>query len=451
MIQPKRIIIVGGNAAGPAAAAKAKRVNPSTQVIMFEAGNYISTGTCEIPYVISGRIKSYEDVVYFSANSFKEKKGVDVFVNHSVESINRKEKTISVKSKADSSVKEFNYDNLILATGSQSRLIPGFDNNYKNLFLLKSISDLVKVKQYLDNNNVKKAVVIGSGYIGLEACEALVDLGISVTLLEKLSLPIPTAEKQIGLKVKELLKINAVNFISEIPDIEPVIKDGKITAIKMADEFIDTDLVFLSIGFKPNTYLAQQAKLEIGKTGAIKVDRKLRTSDRNIFAAGDNIEIINRITNKSDYFPLATYARDYGHIAGENAAGGNINTEPVVKNVSVKIFDSFYSSVGLSSFEAEKNNISFKSVSAETYNLVKVMPGSRKVFGKILFDPDKMTILGASFFGGNEVSGYADLISSLIYTNQKVDTLSKINYNYTPPLSPFTNLLYLLGKKVIKN
>ena len=448
-MKPDRIIIVGGNAAGPAAAAKAKRVNPSAQVIMFESGNYISTGTCEIPYVISGDVKNYEDIVYFSAASFKKAKGVDVYVNHTVEEIKRREKVVVVNDTVENKTKVISYDTMVLATGSTARLLPGFDKAYKNIFTLKNINDLIKTKDYLNTESVKKAIIIGSGYIGIEACEALKQLGLNVTLLEKENFPVPIAEKEISKKVADIIKANSITFFSSIPPIEPVVKDEKIVAVKMGEDFLETDLVIIAVGFIPNTYLAQKSKLETSKKGAIKVDRKLRTSDRNIFAAGDNIEFVNRITNKPDYFPLAAYARSLGHVAGENAAGGNINAEPLIRNVSVKIFDSFYASVGITCREAESYGIDFSFVTAEVSNLVDVMPGSRKVFGKILYKSEDKKILGASFLGGREVSGYADLISALIHSSQSMEILSKINYNYTPPLSPFTNLLYVLGRKAI--
>ena len=188
--------------------------------------------------------------------------------------------------------------------------------------------------------------------------------------------------------------------------------------------------------------------LEIGKTGAIKVDNKLKTSDYNIFAAGDNVEIINAVTNRPDYIPLATIAHQCAHAAGENAAGGNTYIEPFIKNLAFKIFDKYFVSVGLSSFEAEEKGLYFSAVSDIQPNLVKVMPESSNVFGKIIFDRNNKRILGAAFLGGKEVSGYGNLISAFIKTKQPGDILSKVNYNYTPPLSPFINLLSVLGRKI---
>jgi CoA-dependent NAD(P)H sulfur oxidoreductase len=449
MISAKRIIIVGGNAAGPAAAAKAKRVNPNAKVTLFEAGSFISTGTCEIPYVLSGEIDSYENIVYYSAESFLNKKGVEVFINHQVENINRKDKTIAVKNLRTNEVINYPYDSLILTTGSYARSLPGFTESIKNVFQLKTISDLINVKKYIDANSVQSATIIGSGYIGIEASEALYKKNIKVTIVEREKLPLPNAEAEISKKVLAVLEKNSIRFLDSVQNLEPFIKEDKVISIKCDDELIQTDLVIQAVGVSPNNFLAKSAKLEVGKFGGIKVDKKLKTSDRNIYAAGDNIEFVNAITGKSDYMPFATYAHTFGHIAGENAAGGSVNAEPVIKNVGVKIFDNYFTSVGLDSCEGENSRFKTESVSAEVWNLVRVMPGSRKVFGKLIFDVENNRILGASFFGGQEVSGFADLISSAIYTEQKIDYLKKINYNYTPPLSPFINLLSVLGRKAV--
>jgi NADPH-dependent 2,4-dienoyl-CoA reductase/sulfur reductase-like enzyme len=447
MISGKRIIIVGGNAAGPAAAAKAKRVNPNAKVTLYEASSFISTGTCEIPYVLSGEIDKYEDIVYYSPETFLNKKGVEVFINHHVESIDRRGKNITVKDLQTDKTIIRPYDSLILSTGSVARRIPGFYKELKNVFQLKTIDDLIEVEKYIDLHSVDTITIIGSGYIGIEASEALTSKNLKVLLLEKENLPLSIAETELSKKVLNQLEKNSVQFIGGIKSIEPFIKEDVVISIKHDDKYIQTDLVLLTLGILPNNTLAERAKLELGKFGGIKVDKKLRTIDRNIFAAGDNIEVVNAITGKQDYLPFATNAHSYGHIAGENAAGGNVNAEPIIKNVSVKIFDNYFASVGLSSSDAENTRFKIDSISAEIANLVKVMPGSRNVFGKIIYESESNRILGGSFFGGKEVSGYADLIASAIYSKQKIDFLEKVNYNYTPPLSPFINLLSFLGRK----
>ena len=448
MIKPKEIIVIGGNAAGPAAAAKAKRTNPDAHVTMFETGEYISTGTCEIPYVLSGEIKSYKDLLYFDSKSFREKKGVDVYIKHKVEEINRKEKEIKVLDLYNGTTHFYKYDKLIIATGAKPKSLKQFSIPAKNLFTLKNIANLLKVKEYLHANEVRSILVIGSGYIGLETADVLSSKGFNITVIEKENRPLPVAEPEIQLLIEDILTKNNVRFFGSVKNLKPNYSEDKIESLNVDGRIIEADMIIISVGFLPDSDLAKNAKLEIGEYGGIRVDGTLKTSDPHIYAAGDCIEIINEITKRPFYLPLATISHDYAHIAGENAAGRNKRVNPVVKNISVKLWDKFFISVGLSSSEAKENKFKFKAESDTAYNRVTVMPGSEKVFGKIIYEAESKRILGASFIGGEEVSGYGDLISALIKAKQSAKILADINYNYTPPLSPHLNLLSLLGRKI---
>ena len=446
MNRPVKIIVVGGNAAGPAAAAKAKRYNANADVMLFEASEFISTGTCEMPYVLSGDIADYRKIVFFSPSSFQEEKGVKVFVKHFIQEIDSKKKKVFVKDLIEDKIIELDYDRLILATGSKSKTLPGFDTQLKNVFTLKNINDLIQLEEFIKKDKASNSIIIGSGYIGLETAEALIKRNIQVKVIERYSKPLPLADKEFPDEILKILNQNNVEFLGGVKEIEPVISGDKLIALRIGDKFIKTDIVLLSVGFEPDTFLARSAKLEIGKSGAIKVDQYLKTSDRFIYAAGDNAEVINAVTGKPDYLPLATHAYYLGHIAGENAAGGNIKFDHFVKNISIKIFDKFFTSVGLSSVEAANYGFDVEVSFAKARNLVAVMPGSDYVFGKVLADKKSKRILGASFLGGREISGYADLLSALIKIKTPASALSNINYNYTPPLSPFVNLLSIIGK-----
>lgn len=449
--KPNKILVVGGNAAGPAAAAKAKRTSPESDVIMFEAGEFISTGTCELPYVLSNEIKDWKEIIFFDQHTFEKEKGVKVYLNHYVEKIDRTKRTITVLNKLSNHRYEEQYDKLILATGSIAKYIPSLPKNLQNVFTLKNVKDYLAIKNFIENNHVRKILIIGAGYIGLEASEAFHKLGFDVTILEKESLPMPSSDIEISHLIKEILEKNKINFLGDAHDVKYKISDGKLKAITYKGWEFDFDLILIAIGFEPNNFLAVSSSLQVGKYGGIKVDQKLKTTDFNIYAAGDCIEIKNKITNKDDYIPLATIAYNSGHIAGENAAGGNAYIKPVIKNAAVKVFDKYLAYVGINSVEAKENKFKFESISATANNLVHVMPDSQKVFGKIIYEKYTQKILGAFFLGGKEVSGYADLISSFINNNIKVSELSNISFNYTPPLSPFINLMTILGKKLNKD
>ncbi|MBT8380191.1 MAG: FAD-dependent oxidoreductase, partial [Ignavibacteria bacterium] len=288
----------------------------------------------------------------------------------------------------------------------------------------------------------------GSGYIGLEVVESLIKRNVKVKVVEKESRPLPAEDKRFGDEILKLFHDYNVEFIGDVKETEPVLSDEKLLAVKVDENIIETDLVLVSVGFEPDNFLARLAKIDLGKSGGIKIDQYAKTSNRFIYAAGDNVEVLNAVTGKQDYIPLATHAYNLGHTAGENAAGGNVKYDPFVKNISVKIFDKYFASVGLSKLEAKSNGFDVKIISVKARNLVAVMPRSDFVLGNLLVDKNKNKILGASFWGGSEVSGYADIISSLIKLNAPANMLSKINYNYTPPLSPFINLLSIIGKQV---
>lgn len=448
MIKPGKIIIVGGNAAGPAAAAKAKRFNPEAEVILFEASNFISTGTCEIPYVLSGEIDDYKKIIFFSAEKFFDEKGVKVFVNHKVKSIDRKGNKVVVRDLKRNQIFEFSYAKLVLATGSVAKIPEQFPASLKNVYTLKNVQDLINILELVKEKKLNKVVIVGSGYIGLEAAEAFNKLGISVTIMEKGRFPHPSAEPEIQHLIYELLKQRDISFYGKADKFKTMTSEDYLKNINLDSRLLEFDIVLVTTGFIANVELAEGCGLEVGTKGGIKVDSRLRTSCQDIYAAGDCIEIVNAVTNRSDYIPLATIAHDFGHIAGENAAGGNKRTGVVVKNLSVRIFDKYLVSVGLSTEEAFNEKYIFDSVQEVVPNLIEVMPESEKVFGKIIYEKDSKRILGASFFGGKEVSGYGDLISTLIKTRQSADVLASINYNYTPPLSPMVNLLSVLGRKI---
>lgn len=451
MYKPNKIIVVGGNAAGPSAAAKAKRINPSAEVILFEASEFISTGTCELPYILSGEIENYEKIVFFTPDTFLKEKGVKVFTNSVVKFIDRKRRKIVVLSKLTNTSNEFYYDKLILTAGSRANEIPNLPFSTENVFSLKNVQDYIKIKNHISTNEIKNILVVGSGYIGLEISDAFNKSGYNVTILEKEKLPMPSADEEIQHLIKSAIENTNIKFLSGDDQVKFIILNNKFSQLKFDSRYIDFDMAVVAAGVSPNVMLAEEAKLRIGSFGGLIVDSKLKTSDPNIYAAGDIVEVKNVITKKNDYIPLATNAHSYGHIAGENAAGGNKIADPILLNSAFKFCNNFIAQVGLTQKQAEDVSYNVNMVTAVAYNKVRVMPNSAKVFGKVIFDKYSGLILGASFVGSEEVSGYADIIATMIQNNIPAKKLSKTNFNYTPPLSPFVNLLSILGRKIEEN
>lgn len=448
MIRPKKIIVVGGNAAGAAAAAKAKRLAPETEILMFESSSFISTGTCELPYIFSGEINSPKDLVFFDANSFKKEKGVNVFTNHRVESIDRKNKFVMIKNLISGHSYKENYDKLILATGSKAVSHPQLYSNYRNVFNLKSVQDAINILKINEKKNFKRTAIIGAGLIGLECAESFSKNGTEVLLIDSAGNPLSNNEDFVQNSVTDLLKQNNIKFFPNERELKFSVKDEIIKSLTLSGWSFEIDLIITAIGFEPNNQLAIASRLSLNENGTVKVNNKLQTDDPNIYACGDLISSICPITNKNYYTPLATSARKSGYTAGENAVGGNKIYSPSVRNISLRFFNRNFAFVGLNFNELKIQKEKVASVESTAFNKVEVMPGADKVFGKIYFVKESKKILRAVFIGGQEVSGYLDILSILIKEKIPLNRLGEYDFNYTPAISPFNNLLNILGKKV---
>ncbi len=439
----KKIVIVGGRAAGPAAAAKARRENPEAAITMIEAGKYISTGTCEIPYLVSGEVGSAEELVFFSPEHFKHRYDVEVLTKTRVTAITTRARVVKVE--RGSAQYEIPYDRLVLATGAKNRIHPQFPPELKNVHYVRNIESAEDLLSRLEPGN-GKWLIVGASYSGIEFSESLVKRGKEVLLLEKDTLPAPGFDPEIRELIKEVLLKNRVEFTGNAPEIKVFTSGDKISKIKLEGRLIEIEGVIVNTGIDPETGLAKQAGLDIGPKGGIKVDNRMRTSDQYIFAAGDCVELKELITGKHVILPQATLARDGGYVAGANAAGGNDFMYPVLRNTAIRVFDKFATKTGKCLETLDDLRIPYRTVTAMADGIINVMPGARKVFGKLIIGTDGK-ILGAGFFGGPEVSGYCDLIALAIKSGIKASDLRHGNYNYTPTLSPFKNIIEALAIK----
>jgi NADPH-dependent 2,4-dienoyl-CoA reductase/sulfur reductase-like enzyme len=439
----KKIVIVGGRAAGPAAAAKASRENPEAEITMIEAGRYISTGTCEIPYLISNEVSSAKELVFGSLESFLSHYNTKVLLQTEVISINRRVRKIELK-KGEVNF-SLDYDRLILTTGSNHRIDPLFSPAFKNVFYVKNIEEIERLLES-GSINGKKWCVIGASFAGIEFADALNRAGNKVIMLDREVLPGKSFAFEIRQLIKETLTQNGIEFFHTPVDPQIILDGNKIVKIKIEGYLKEIDNLIVAIGVVPNSELAKKAGIEIGSLGGIRVDNRMKTSDPYIFAAGDCTEIKEKVTGRHVFLPQATIARDGGHVAGANAAGGNEFMYPVIKNVALRVCDKFATRTGVCETTLKSLNIPYKIVMATTDALVKVMPGSQKVLGKLLIASDGK-LLGAGFFGGTEVSGYADIIALAIKSGIRIQDLKHNCFNYTPTLSPFKNIIELLAHK----
>jgi NADPH-dependent 2,4-dienoyl-CoA reductase/sulfur reductase-like enzyme len=438
----KRIVVIGGLAAGPSAASKAKRVNPSAEVILFEQGEYISYGICELPYYVSGSINDERKLITFTPEELREKRGVVAKVRHRVEKILPTKRTVVVHDVQRNEAIDYSYDKLIIATGSRPKKVelPGADA--KNVFVVKNLESGLRLRKFLEHERPRKAVIIGGGYIGMEMCEALTLAGVEITLLHRSELPMAGLARETRQAVADELVRHGVQFVPNVKvealssGQQPAARFRDITRILTNKGSFDAGVVVLSIGVEPEVELARSARIALGPTGAIRTDEMQRTNVDNIYAAGDCCEVRNLINNRRMYLPLATVASKAARVAGENAAGGRARFQGAVRAIAVKVFDLEVAQVGLSADEAAESGFDVSTEMIQAYSRVAIMPGSKLITVIYILDRKSKRLLGANLFGGEGVTLRANVLAVAIQHKLTVDDISQLDLAYAPPFSP---------------
>jgi len=429
----KRIIIIGGLSAGPSAAAKARREDENVEILLFEKGTNISYATCGMPYAFSGIIENRSDLIVVDPELMKNRFNIDVKLNEEIINIDTEKKIVYSKTN------DYNYDKLIFATGAKS-MVPPIKNIKRatNWSTCRSMIDFDKITKEGLSNTSKHITVIGAGLIGVEVAENLKKRGKEVTLIEGKSQILPMWKHKFGSFAETILKSKKIEVITSGAVSEFELNEaGKITGVKIeGKKVVKTDFVIMSVGVKPNTELLLQKGAEHIENGALKVNKKMETSIRDVYAAGDNVSIKNIQTGEFDYFPLGTHSNKGGRAAGANATGKNILFNGAYKTAIVKVFDYTLARTGLSSMYLREKNIPFKTVLTVGGSTPSYYPNQKDLITEIYYNPKSEEILGAELFGEVGVDKRVDVLSTAIYAKLKITDLSQLDLAYAPPFSP---------------
>lgn len=447
----QRILVIGGLAAGPSAASKAKRVNPDAEVLLFEKGEHVSYGICEIPYYIGGVVNDYADLVPLDAAGLESSRGIKVKIGHSVEQIFATKKRLLVRDLNRDKLSEFPYDKLIIATGSNSRNAGMEGKDAKNIFRVKSLADGMAVKKFVEEKKPGRCVIVGGGYVGMEMCEALVARGIGVIVLHLDDYPMTGLEDVTRKAVLSELTKNGVSFKPrQIVTRFVTDSGGNVRSVVTETGSFDCDFVVLSVGVEPNTSLAMDARIRLGRHKGILTDERQSTSIDSIYAAGDCCEVKNVVTGKHVYIPLATYASRQGRVAGENAAGGRAVFKGAIRAIAVKVFGLEVAQVGISSNEAEEAGFDYELVHVTTDSKVHYLPGNEKIDIVAIADRKSHRLLGANVFGGAGSVLRSDVLGLAIQQKMTVEDLSQLDLIYSPPFSPLWDPVLVLANQLKK-
>ncbi|MGI6113402.1 MAG: FAD-dependent oxidoreductase [Mahellales bacterium] len=438
-----KIVIVGGVAAGASAATKARRTDEHAQIIVFEKGSYMSFANCGLPYYIGDYIKQREHLLVVSKELFKKRFNIDVKTDHEVIRIDRQNKRVQVKDLLTGSQFYEDYDKLILAPGARP-IRPDIENiNLGNVFTLTTIPDVDKIKELLSKRQVREAVIVGGGYIGLETAEGLKNVGVNVTIIELAEQIVPVFDIEMTVRVMDTMVKNGIDIILGRKVVKLLGKHS-VNLVQLDDgTSIPADLVLLTVGIKPNIELAQQAGLKVGK--GIIVDSRMLTSDPDIYAAGDAVEINHLVTQKPYWIPLAGPANKQGRVAGANAAGDNKVFKGAMGTSILKMFDMTLAKTGLSEKEAKAAGLDFGVSYTHSAHHAGYYPGSRMMTIKLIWEKGSNRLLGAQIAGGEGVDKRIDVLAAAIYGGFTLFDLEQLDLAYAPPYSSAKDPVILAG------
>jgi CoA-dependent NAD(P)H sulfur oxidoreductase len=430
-----RLVILGGVAAGTKAASRARRLDPEMEITVYQKEPEPSISECGLPYLLSGVVEERDDLVARTPEKFAEK-GIEVLVRHSVERIDSGGKNLSVLNLDTGEALEDTYDRLVIATGARAVLPPIAGAELEGVFKFRFLTDTDEIGRYIEEQSPNKATIVGGGYIGLEVAENLCRLGMEVSLIEGEDRVALAYGPEVSENVEAELEANGVGVYTG-EKVDEFTGEGRVRGVKFGDRELETDLIIVGVGIKPNVELAAEAGVEIGTTGAILVDRHMKTSIPDVWAAGDCVESNNLVSGRPTWIPLGDTANQMGRVAGTNAATGDETLEfPGILGTGIfKVFDLSVGKTGLSEKEAEDAGFEVVSAGLEAHDRAAYYPGARKVFLKLIADRATGRLLGAESVGSG-ADKLTDICAAALWGRLSYPDLVNIDLAYAPPYGP---------------
>lgn len=448
----KKVVIIGGMAAGCKTAARLRRLDFDSEITIVEKLPFASFGACGMPFYASGEIENFEELMSTpwgtvrSSEYFKKVMNINVLTETICSRLYPEHNFIEIVDK-DGRKRILNYDYLVLATGSRP-IAPKFPfAESKKISFFHSPLEAKKFRTLAEQGQINKVVILGGGFIGCELAEAVSSLwGIDTTLIEKENALLPKCfDAEISNLLLSLFQENGINVLLSTNVEKIILEEGSPVVITNKGKF-RSDYVFIALGVQPNTRLAEISGISIGNRGGIIVDKFLRTNFENVFAAGDCIETINLVTGKSDVFALGSLANRQGRVVADNISGLQSEFPGAVGAISLKVFDTIFASVGINSITCQKNNIDFGFALGTFYDRPHYHPDSQNMFAKVLYRKDNGKLLGLQLCGRGEITRYIDAFSVLLSKGSDYKSLLNFEHSYTPPhASPINPLNYLGG------
>jgi len=431
----KLLVVIGGVAAGLSAASYVKRRRPDIEVLVLEKSPHASYGSCGLPYLIEGLVEDPTELIARPIEELREKRGLDVRVLNEVLGINIKEERVIVRNIEADKEFEVQYDWLVISTGA-SPLLPSFPGiDAEGVFTLRTLEDGIRVESFIKSKSPKSVAIVGGGYIGMEMAEAFSTRGLEVSVIEKLPRVLANYDEEISEMVREELIENDIKLIvgSGVKAIE---RSGKVTKVITESETVETELVLLGIGIKPNTALAKDAVIELGETGAIHVNERMETNIPGVYACGDCAEAYHRILKRNVWIPLGDTANKQGRIAGANIVGEDVVFPGIIGTSATKAFELEVARTGLGELEAEREGYDVSTTLIESNTRAHYYPGRKSIMIKLVAEKGTKKLIGAQAIGGEAVAKRIDVFATAIWAGMTLDEIAWLDLTYVPPVAP---------------
>ena len=450
----QNVVIIGAVALGPKAACRLKRLEPDSKVTMVDRDNLISYSGCGIPYFISGDVSDADQLQATSFHMLRDEKffldtkDVDVLTNTEALSIDRDKKTVLIRNVLDEIERELSYDKLVLGTGCRPRdlSIPG--SGLDGVYSVSDLNKAIAIKKDVAEGKVGKAVIIGAGAIGLEIAESLADLwGIDTTVVEVMNQILPgIISPNMACMAQHHLEENDISFFLG-EKVERFEGETRIEKVVTDKRTLDADMVIMAVGVTPNADLAANAGLEISPRGGIVVNKRLQTTDPDIYAGGDCVEITNLVTGKPGYWPLGSIANRQGRVIGTNLAGGNAEFDGAVGSFVIKLFEISMASAGLSLESAQREGFEAVSAFVVQFDHAHFYPEKDLMYLELVVEKGSGRVLGIQGLGntGEGMMGRISAVAPLLKYRITTEDISNLELPYSPPFSSAMDVLNALG------
>lgn len=446
-----KLVIIGGDAAGMSAASKVRREQPNREIIVFEKSDYTSYSACGIPYFISETVKTIDELVVRSPQTFRNKYNIDVRTMHLVLSVDVSNKRIRVLDKTKQVEFWEEYDQLLIATGGKAFCPDIEGNNANNAFGVTTLKSGINIENFIEQEKPKSAVIIGGGYIGLEMAEALLIRGLKVTIVNRSKQVMNTLDPDMGEMISQAILNLRIDLYCE-EELKAFDLEGKkIKAVVTGKRTIPTDMVVFGMGSSPNTEFLKDSGIELGIRNAIKVNGQMQTNIKDVWAAGDCVETLHLISHQQVYIALGTLANKTGVVAGSNIAGQKLLFPGAVGTAVCKICSYEVARTGLLEKELQKLGIEYATTIIKSKTRAHYYPNAKNITVKLIAEKNSGRLLGGQIVGEEGAAKRIDVLATALTHNLTLQNIIDLDLSYAPPFSPVWDPVQTAARKLIND